>query len=335
MNTQSFPTPPFTFLARLFFFVQLLLATAFVAHGQTEDLRQDADFFRQQTATYQRWLDHSGLGQYLRVYDVKVEAAELSLYLAFPFSDVDSVQTAWEVLKTQFEASAAITIEQQLFYKAQAIMEVRQSNISVQIYDTYDLRSEPLFMRAIYFGNGQVQTAESNPKSKRRTINMQPAKVGSGKDNATAAFKEKYTREHVYECLLQYAKTRFERTTCDGRNPRVRMLENDDNLRFEVSDLCREVLTDEANPTLCAILSNFGYDCNWVKRELLVFTVTYEDTTTGFRLVMEIDGKYGSGFYTSVRRGGYLSMEIDFDEYLENYASEMGTELRRVLQNCK
>lgn len=113
------------------------------------------------------------------------------------------------------------------------------------------------------------------------------------------------------------------------------MLESGDVLRFEITDLCREVLIDEANPLLCQILRTFGNDCNFVKRELLTFTIAHRTTAAGFNLHLEIDGKYGSGFYENVRRGGYLNMEIDFDDYLERYADQIKEEFKRVLINGK
>jgi hypothetical protein len=305
------------------------------AHTQIEDLTQDADFFQKQTEVYQRWLDNSGLGAYLNVYDIEVEKDMLSIYLSFPYTDLDSIQNAWLQVKQDFEADAAITLEEQLHYKASFIMELRQSMVNVQVYDTYDLRKEPLFMRAIYVEDGQVRVEKSNPKSERETIELKPTDLSKSKEESVASFQQRYSKQQVYDCVYRYAEERFKSTQCIERYPQVRLLEEDNNLVFEVSDLCREVLTDEANPTLCGVLQNFGYDCNWVKRELLRFTITHEATTEGFRLVILIDGKYGSGFYDKVKRGGYIDMEGDFDEYLEIYARSFKTELRRVLLNCK
>jgi hypothetical protein len=59
--------------------------------SQIEDLTHDADFFQKQTAVYQRWLDNSGLGAYLSVYDIEVQKDMLSIYLRFPFADLDSI----------------------------------------------------------------------------------------------------------------------------------------------------------------------------------------------------------------------------------------------------
>lgn len=175
----------------------------------------------------------------------------------------------------------------------------------------------------------------SDPKSKIREVNIKSDDFKDMKKMSVQAFQQKFDRKTVYEKIHSYAKQKYERKTCDQRNPKLRLLESEGVLRFEITDLCREVLTDEANPLLCKILRNFGYDCNWVKRELLIFTVIQRETPTGFQLHLEIDGKYGSGFYENVRRGGYLSMEIDFDDYLERYADQFKEEIRRLLTNGK
>ncbi|MDX1943595.1 MAG: hypothetical protein SFU99_23715 [Saprospiraceae bacterium] len=316
-----------------FFIFSLLAATAL--HAQIEDLTKDSEFFEKQKIEYQRWLDHSGLGSTLKVHAIEVKPQQLSLYLAFPYQDIDSIMVAWRTLKSAFEKERPLTLEQELFYKMVHLMEVRQSLANVQIYDTYDLRKEPLFSRAIYFKNDSVNVDASNPKSKIREVNIKPDDFSDMRRMSVQSFNQKFNRKMVYDKIHTYAKQKYERKTCDQRNPQLRLLESDGILRFEIIDLCREVLTDEANPLLCKILRKVGYDCNWVKRELLTFTVIQRETSTGFQLSIEIDGKYGSGFYENVRRGGYLSMEIDFDDYLERYADQFKEEIRRLLTNGK
>lgn len=154
-----------------------LLAFSF-ATAQVEGLVKDAGFFNQQKDTYQRWLDHSGLGEVLHVEELKVEEERLSLYLGFPYSDIDSIVRAWEALKREFEMESPLSLEQQLFYKAVNLMEVRQSLVDVQVYDTYDLRREPLFFRGIYFDEGRVKVEESNPRAKIREVKFSPHKLG-------------------------------------------------------------------------------------------------------------------------------------------------------------
>ncbi|MCO6477208.1 MAG: hypothetical protein J5I94_11335 [Phaeodactylibacter sp.] len=319
---------------RTLFSIGACLLAISVASAQPENLTLDMDFFNRQKQTYQRWLDHSGLGKVLHVEAIDVKEQSLSLYLGFPYDDIDSIVRAWEALKREFEAERPISLEQQLFYKAVNLMEVRQSLVDVQIYDTYDLRQEPLFFRGIYFEDGEVQVEESNPKSKVREVSISPANFKGMKGASEAQFRQAFSRQAVFDKVLEYARKRYGSTGCEQRTPKVRVLENETVLRFEVEDLCREVLTDEANPLLARILNSCcGQDYNWVKRELLSFIVTHRELPEGkgFLLTIEIDGKYGSGLYEKVRRGGYLSMEADFDDYLERYADSFREDLKKVV----
>ena len=311
--------------------VLALLMAPLASHAQIEDLTKDSEFFSKQAVLYQRWLDHSGFGKVLKVQTIEAKPQELSLFLAFHYEDIDSIANAWKKLKTDYERVSATTLEQELFYKMVNLMEVRQSMANVQIYDTYDLRKEPLFFRGIFFKDGAVKVEESNPRSKIEEMVLSPVDFKKMKSWSVQNFQQKYDRQTVYDKIFACARQRFERKVCEQRSPKVRLLENQEVLRFEVTDLCREVLTDEANPLLCQILRGLGYDCNWVKREMLIFEVTYRETTTGFQVRIELDGKYGSGLYETVRRGGYLSMEIDFDDYLERYSDSFREYLRQCI----
>lgn len=323
-------------MLRLLLTPLLLLSLCTCVRAQKgQDLRDDAAFFEKQAKIYQKWLDNAGLGQYLRYRELDVQERKVDLFLEFKnTTDIDLVMNQWGTLKSRFEANSALTLEQQLFYKATGLLEVRQGAVTVQLYDTYDLRQEPLFMRAIYFDDGKVQTEESNPKSKIDKISLNPGLVSGGKELSIAEFQEKYDRAAVYDCIVAYAKNRFEQTDCSERSPEVRVLENDVNLRFEVTDLCKEVLREESS-TICGWLRNLGYDCNWAKRELLTFTIVHEETLDGIRVTVELDGKIGSGFYANVSRGGYVSMEVDRDTELENYADELALKIRAMLAKCQ
>lgn len=48
----------------------------------------------------------------LQVYDIKVEPNHLSLYLAFPYDNIDSIVVAWEELKADFEQRRPLNLEQ-------------------------------------------------------------------------------------------------------------------------------------------------------------------------------------------------------------------------------
>lgn len=320
---------------RLFLALLFLTFLCTSIHAQkSQDLRQDEAFFNEQAKTYQKWLDKSGLGQYFRFRELDVQEKRLDVYLEFHSNDLDSIINQWNTVKELFERTSILNLEQQLFYKATSLMEVRQGLVSVQLYDTYDLRKTPLFSRAIYFDEGRVQTEESNPKSKIDEIDLDSSMISGGKQISKAEFRKQYNKQFVFACIADFVRERFTKAVCIDRTPEVRILEDQDVLRFEVIDLCKEVLKDE-NSTICGWLNTVGYDCNWAKRELLTFTIAHENTVEGIRITVELDGKIGSGFYANVSRGGYVSMEVDRDTELENYADELAIEIRKMLEKCQ
>ena len=315
----------------LFVAVSCGIFTATPGLAQPGDLTPDREFFEQQAAIYQRWLEHTGMGRYLFVREVKVQPKQLSLYLQFRFTELDSILSAWEALKIGFEAQSPLSLEQQLFYKMTALMEVRQSIADVQIYDTYDLRKEELFMRGIYFDAGQVQVTGNDPKSFTGNFALTHPRF-DGKQPVAGSLDQLRSKQELFAQIEAYARQKYESRLCDQVKPVLRVLEDEAVLRFQVEELCKEVLVHADQPTLCRILRAFGYDCNWVKREMLIFTfaVAYQEGKT--LLTVEIDGKYGSGMYQQAQRGGYLSMEIDFDHELQTYGQEFMTSLKRALR---
>lgn len=309
----------------------LFFLLPFYGFAQIEDLTQDFDFFQERQALYQKWLDHSGLGQVLKVKDIKVEPKELSLYLAFQTEDVDSSMIAWRTLKQTYEADFPITLEQQLFYKMVSLMGVRQSIANIQIYDTYDLKVEPLFFVGIYFDEGKVQVESSVPRSIVKNINISVADLSRKLQLSEGEVKERFTKEYVFETIYENAKRKFKSEQCGDRQPRVQYLERQELLRYEVSNLCREVSKSAPQPKVCRILRRLGHPCNWIRREKLEFTITFLETRDGFNIGVILDGSYGSGYYDEVEIDGYESMEIDFDEEIKRYADIYKQELIDLL----
>lgn len=318
-----------------FLCLQLLISSlAMPLMAQREDLTKDRDFFHKQELLYQRWLDHSGLGKMLRVKTVEVEAQQVALYLAFPTENADSVIAAWAQLKRDYGTlQTGLSLEQALFYKMQQLMELRESVANVQLYDTYDTRKEPCFYRGIYVKDDVFQVDSSGCRSKILEIRMTPGDLRAAKKPSQSAFQKQYTQQYVFDKIYQYAKQRYEKEACSGRYPKVGAPQMDGNvMRFEVMDLCREVLKNAQNPAICVFLNNNVKPCNWITREKLTFTFIYQIKGDGFQLKCDLEGKVGSGYYDEVGRGGYLDMEIDFDGYLTDYATALQYQLKDILR---
>lgn len=308
-----------------------LFAAALAA--QPEDLTRDKDFFARQGEQYQRWLDHAGLGHALRVHTVEVEPQQLALYLQFPTANSDTAVAIWRRVKMDYDRlNTGLSLEQALFYKTLHLMEVRQSVVNVQIFDTYDTSREPLFYRGIYIKDGHLVVDSSGSMSKKMDIYISPADLSGVKKPSPAEFQQKFSQEAVFGKIFRYAQQRYERQVCVNRHPRVGTPIVDGNvMRFVVTDLCREVLKDAENDAFCAFLHRYVKPCNWIQREKLTFTFVYLPRDSGFLLKCEVDGQVGSGFYDEVGRGGYLNMEIDFDGYLKDYADRLQYELKQAI----
>ena len=146
----------------------------------SQDLRLDVSFFNDQVKLYQRWLDNAGLGDYVQFKELGVRERSLAIYLEFKSDNINWVVNAWGKMKRAYEENSTLSLEQQLFYKAEALMEVRQSSLSVELYDTYDYRKTPLFERAIYFDEGIVKVQSSDPQSKTEYVEAAFAKNRRG-----------------------------------------------------------------------------------------------------------------------------------------------------------
>ncbi len=308
------------------------------AFGQY-DLTVDSSFFRDQAELYQKWLDKSGLGKVLRVYTIEAKPQELSLYLAFHTEESELCLALWDRLKADFEKRNPITLEQELFYKMVHLMEVRQEMANVQIYDIYDTRRNYYFFVGIYFDADEkkVRTQQkiTTLKGPSREIVLDSNTFDGQKTTSFEEIRKRYTKSAVFDTIFKYSKERYEKRKCDLRYPEVRILESDEVLRFEVIDLCKEVLEDEENHWICEVLKRFSHKCNWIKREKLEFTVTYTTTAKGIKIGVKVDGKYGSGYYDKVRRGGYHDMDLDFDDYLENYADRLKLEFKKAILDIR
>jgi len=295
--------------------------------------QDDMVLVEKQKASYQQWLENSGLDKVLRIFSANEGTERFDLYLAFQYDDIDSIRIIWETLKKEIEEKGNTSLEQQLFYKMITIFEVPQSNASVQIYDTYDLRIEPSFFRGIRFENGQVKVEQSNPKYANRGFDIPQFDLSGLNVLPATEIPRPLKRQEVYEKILRYVKEKYGGKQCAGQSPDISLLENSQLLRLEVKNTCQSIFTEDARPSICRVLKSLNLDCKWADQELLTFLFSYTPTERGFELTMELDGKYGPQRYETLPRGSYRSMEPDFSSYLEDYADSFLAELREYLRN--
>lgn len=281
---------------------------------------------------YQAWLERSELDRVLRVEEVSNSAPdETYLKLGFVTKDYSRVMVEWEELKRAYAEQSPLPFEEKLFYRAVHLLGVEEEQLILIIQDIYDEWEEPCFIRTIKLAGGAINNEATNCLSKIRDIEVSSEELNKVERLSVTEISTEQSRRALYDHIISFAKKKYSSTDCDARNPEVKVTQNNHLLRFKVTDLCKEVLIHEENPTVCQVLKRFGYDCNWIKRELLSFTIIQQKTNTGYRLYCELEGKYGSGIYQEVKDAGYIDMEADFDSYLEDYADRFVVELKAHL----
>ena len=305
----------------------ILITIPFFTNAQSS-LLNDSTFFKAQAAQYQIWLQQSGMGQLLRLEDIVITSNAVNIVLV---SNLDSPLNFWPYWKkwsADFKRKNQITLEQKLFYKLHHFLEVEQRQVLLNIYD-----QRPKFCHRIMvaFTDGKVVSRKQSCRVKERDIEVSPSSFYDKNPITYEAIQKKYNKRAVYNTIINYSKKKYEKSKCELRYPKVSILEQEDILRFIITDLCKEVLKDEGDPWICRVLKRFGHQCNWIKREKLEFMITYQTTNDGIKIGVQIDGKYGSGYYEHVKRGGYHLMDNDFDEYLEEYADQMKNEFKKAI----
>lgn len=296
----------------------------------SQDLTLDRDFFEVAAMKdYQAWLETSGIGKVLSVRKVQVKEQELTLFLEFYSTDDDICRAQWNQLKQDFaEKNKAISLAQQLFYKMVSVLDAPQRLANIKIYDVYT-KSQPycLFID-IRFRNGKVMLTEDfyRCKDEKRFVQVNAIPLDGLKDETKALYKEGFSKTALFNLILEYANGKYKNICGDTEPVEITLLERDQVLRFRVDDLCKEILKGSRNPWYCRI-----FDCNYITRERITFTITFTELKKGILLGIEIDGRYSSGYYRDVGRHGFHPMDDNFKQDLVDYADIVKLEIQEKI----
>ena len=298
-----------------------------LCYAQNEDLRKNVPFFKQQVVIYKDWLKHSGLAQVLVVDQIEVDSGNISLLMTFNDQKVEVPVAAWTQLKKDYENDNPLKLEEFLFFRMVHLMEVRDDQAILEIFDKV---TNSTFFSEIYMDNDELIIESSILKSVKKDIVIEKVDLTRIKSYSKVRLDSLLPKDKVFENIINYSTKKFGVKKCGDRVAEVTVRERKRLLRFEVKNLCREVLKDEANPLLAQILGKIGYDAQWVKREMLNIIIIYSGSESAVNLFCEIQGKYGSGFYKP-RLSGYIDMEPEFSEYMNRFADVFAEEIRLEL----
>lgn len=313
----------------------LLLPTLLAAQPET-NLLNDKNFFVEKSLEYDKWLKASGLGKVLRVETVRVTEQALSLDLGFYTTHGDSVVVLWSALKRDFEKQdRGVTLEEELFYKMVYFMEIKPTQGYVQLFNSYDTKKDlyVCFRRSIKYDNGHVIVDSDNCKTQIQEFMVETANLANLRTVSKGDFSRQTSKEAVFQRIKNYIQTRYTQQPCEFRKPKVEWNDTQEELWFTVTDLCKEVLTDETNPWWCSVLEPACSSCkNCTKREMLDMHIRYTPTATGYQIRVTTDAKFGSGWYSEVKRGAYKNMELDYKSHVEKYALRFKNDLFNELK---
>jgi len=303
-------------------------------------LGDDSRFFQKKADRYQAWLDAKGLGAYLKVDKVELtkNGYELELFLSLRTYDPDSAAAMWPALKKSYAAqNPGEMLSEALYRTFYRFMEIPPAQGNMQIY--LPLPGGRGYNPCLYIwlwqqdGKLQEDSRLNNCKAQSFEISIRPSAFARAAAGASTSINSREQARAVFDKILRYTRTRYERQVCAERNPRVIEEETSDyRLSFAVTDLCREVLTAEQESLWCRFVQRVWGPCNDMRRERLEFTFFYNTTPDGYTLTATLTGKFGSGVYVP-RKSGYMDMEPDFEEdFLKPYVKRFQQDLKRHLE---
>lgn len=288
--------------------------------------KADDAYFQQQRPRYQKWLEAQGFDELLTIYEINTDSNQVNLILETVPTDADTARAAWERLKSDVQTELHQSLEVYLFNHFCHLMEVTEDSAVIEIYNTIS-DQQPCFIKAIYFKE-RFRVEDIFCKNKVDSVLIDHFDLSRFSTQQSAAIKAlpkaKRAPYQLKTAIQQFFQNHYENADINWRH------ERDQLLKCQVKELRREVLTDEANPLLAEVLQWFGYEVDWVKRELLTITVDYQLHEEGIQLMVEINGKYGSGFHRP-RRNAYIDMEPEFEEYLSHYTEIITQEIKNHL----
>lgn len=308
-----------------------------------EYLATDYVFFQKKAKLYQRWLDAKGIGEVLNVdkIEMKKNGMELELFLSLKTTDPDSAAALWRGLEQKvISTNRDKKIGEVLYHTFTRLMEIPTSQGNVQVYfprkdgDGYN----PCFYIWLWEENGKVLEESRINNCRAQDLEIPVTIPALEKMTAKGELRvyQKADAQVVFDKVIDYARQQYEqqKDNCEGRTPRVEEEDRTDYaLKFTITDLCREVLTDESQSLWCDFVELWWGPCNDMRRERLEFSFKYILTETGYVLTGELTGKFGSGVYRP-RISGYMDMEPDFeDDFLKPYVRRFQQKLKNHLAN--
>lgn len=328
-----------------FLFSLLFLTSKSIIFGQ--DYLGDAlPFFEKKAELYQYWLKQRGLGEVLQVDKIQLSRGGLNLemLLSIKETDLDRAINLWESMVQQFNTKNSDTnLKTYLYETFVRMMEIDADQGNIQIYVPLQrsVDGEIEYNRCFYVW----YWAENKQILEEARVNLcrgpQPVVVEiefseSWQVNTSEklAISKTVDAATVFNKIEEFSHQRYDGLGYTKETPSHIdvILKDDYRFEFTVTNIRREILTDEKRSLWCQFVNYWWGNCDDVRRERLEFSFRFIPTKKGYILDGALTGKFGSGVFVP-RISGYMDMEPDFlEDYLKPYIRRFEQDLKRYLE---
>jgi hypothetical protein len=276
--------------------VCLMLLSFLPIYAQQKLGLQDDAFFEAQKPYYQAWLEAHNLGDVIKVELVETDTFNhiLKLQLMLNYQTADSAIAAYDELRKKFYEANTLPLENALFYKTTQLMEIPSNQAVVEIHDKSNCRKIKISLEnddvsintsACKALGGEIKVSHKGDVSLVKSASHQLA----AKTSEDFASLQQNTLRKIRTAAEQYYSKKEGKFTFLGTQNGV--------LRFEVSDIQKEILSD----------GNIIFD----KYEYIVFTVSCVKEKEETKIKFMIDAKSGASFPWKPRLSAFTPIDAD------------------------
>ncbi len=328
-------------------FISLLFLLPFLAIAQSELVKltaEDDKFFEAQLPYLQKWMDEHKIGAVIKTEKLITNLADntVTVYLKLNYQDSDSAFFAYNNIKRKFDSLHTLSLETSIFNKATQLLEIPANQLIVSIADRNEdtknvkisLKDDKIDVRNV---GTRAVTSSINvkvpspklvvPASNKKSV-KKPATL-SAADKQKAQEQENAFKLEVLRKIRQESEKYF---TAPNRGGKFTYLGiRDGVLRFEVSDIKKEIIRDKGD-----FLAPY---------EMLTFTINFSKEEKGdkdeglrkdegLKVEFSIDAKKGASFPWKPRISAFVPIDDDKEgKYkMEMYSYIFGAMIEKWLE---
>lgn len=283
-------------------------------------------------------LDKTGVSQVILFKDIIVDNENSTIKLQFGFSSDDAIKNSgrWKKLKLKFKKEKKLDLRKYLFFLGINYFKITNpKNVILEIRQSYENDDCP-FIQYYYDKTNKRFTGDELEKicmaEYRDIIALDDVKFYKEESVAKAPGDSK---EEFYKLLINRFRKIYTSGGIEGNSKDARFKskyrQGDDELKFEVKDLQKEVLRDAGENMVYSILE-FLYGKKFIPFEYLKYNIRLVPKGNDqIDLKVEITGRYGSGYYQTREWSRMNDMDEGFPVYLSEYIEKVTEEIIRTL----